>query len=129
MRLFIDLFCGAGGLTEGFKRAGWMPLCGVDVNYSAVQSYLANHGWSAECIIGSIEDPHIREQIVHTYKGRLQAVVGGPPCQGFSDANHNRSEDDERRSLPDRFIELAAELSPEWIVMEEVPAARGHAAG
>ena len=56
--------------------------------------------------------------------------VGGPPCQGFSDANHNKykSEDDERRSLPARYIELAAELSPEWIVMEEAPAARGHAA-
>ena len=104
-------------------------MCGVDVNYSAVQSYLAIHGWSAEGIIGSIEDPHIREQIVHTYKGRLQAVVGGPPCQGFSDANHNKSEDDDRRSWPARFIEIAWELEPEWIVMEEVPAAREHAAG
>ena len=97
MRPFIDLFCGAGGLTEGFKRARWMPLCGVNVNYSAVQSYLAIHGWSAEGIIGSIEHPHIREQIIYTYVERLHAVVGGPPCQGFSDANHNKSEDDERR--------------------------------
>ena len=54
MRPLIDLFCGAGGLTEGFKRAVWMPLCGVDVSYSAVQSYLAIHDWSAEDIIGSI---------------------------------------------------------------------------
>ncbi len=52
-------------------------------------------------------------------------MVGGPPYQGFFDASHNRSEDDSRRALPSRFIELAAELSPEWIVMEEVPAARG----
>ena len=129
MRPFIDLFCGAGGLTEGFKRAGGMPLCGVDVSYSAVQSYLANHGWSAEEIIGSIEDPQIRQQIVHTYTGRGDAVVGGPTCQGFSDVNHNRSEDDSRRSLPSCFLELAAELSPEWIVIEEVPASRGLAAG
>ena len=125
MRKFIDLFCGAGGLTEGLKRARWMPLCGVDVSYSAVQSYLANHGWSAKGIIGGIEDPEIRRQIVHTYSGRVDAVVGGPPCQGFSDANHIRSQDDSRRSLPSYFIELAADLSPEWIVMEEVPAARG----
>ena len=55
--------------------------------------------------------------------------MGGPPCQGFSDANHKRSDDDERRSLLARYIELAAELSHEWIVMEEVLAARGHAAG
>ena len=52
-------------------------------------------------------------------------MVGGPPCQCFSDANHNRSEDDSRRSLPSHFIELAADFEPEWIVMEEVPAARG----
>ena len=55
------MLCGVGGLPEGLKRAGWMPFCGVDVSYSAVQSYLVNHGWSAEGIIGSIEDLHIRE--------------------------------------------------------------------
>jgi DNA (cytosine-5)-methyltransferase 1 len=110
---FIDLFCGAGGLTEGFKRAGLMPLCGVDVSYSAVQSYLANHGWSAEGIIGSIEDQQIRQHIVHTDSGRVDVVVGGPPCQGFSDAIHIKSEDDSQRSLPSRFIDIAAELSPE----------------
>jgi site-specific DNA-cytosine methylase len=88
------MFYGAGRLTEGFKRVGWMPLCEVDVSYTAVQSYLANHGWRAEGIIGSIEDPQIRQQIVHTYTGQVDAVVGCPSCQGFSDANHNRSEDD-----------------------------------
>ncbi len=56
-------------------------------------------------------------------------MVGGPPDQGFLDANHIKSESDERRSLPASFIELAAELSPEWIMMEEVPAAKEHAAG
>ena len=76
---FVDLFCGAGEQMEGFKRAGWMSLCGVVVSYSAVQSYLANHGLSAEGIIGSIEDPQIRQQIVHTYTGRVDAVVGGSP--------------------------------------------------
>ncbi len=94
-----------------------------------MQSYLASLGWSAEGGIGSIDDPHIREQIIHTYAWRLHAVVGGPPCQGYSDANHNMSEDDERRSLAARFIELAAELNPEWVIMEEVPAATGHAIG
>ena len=95
-----------------------------------MQSDLAYHGCSAEGIIGSIEDPHTRQNILHTCTERLHAVVGGPPYQGFSDANHNRSEDyDERCSLAARFIELAAELSPEWIVMEEVPATRGRVAG
>jgi site-specific DNA-cytosine methylase len=74
---------------------------------------MANHGWSAEGIIESIEEPRIRVQIVHTYARWLHAVAGGPPYQGFSDATHNGSKDDERRSLSARFIELAAELSPE----------------
>lgn len=124
---FIDLFCGCGGLTEGFKRAGWVPLCGVDNSRAAVQSYLANHGATAEGIIGSITDPAIRQQIMDTYRGRVTAVVGGPPCQGFSVANVKKTEDDDRRLMPLRFIELASELRPECIVMEEVPAAKKHA--
>lgn len=127
MRTFIDLFCGCGGLTEGFKRAGWTPLCGVDVSYRAAQSYLANHGATAEAIIGSISDPLIRKQIVHTYANRVRAVVGGPPCQGYSAANFTKSEDDVRRQLPLVFFEVACDLAPDYIVMEEVPAAKSHA--
>jgi site-specific DNA-cytosine methylase len=55
--------------------------------------------------------------------------VDGPQCQGFSDANRKRLEDDSRRLLPSRFIELAADLNPEWIVMEVDPAARELTAG
>ena len=44
MRPFIYVFSDGDGLSEGFKRVIWMPLCGVDVFYSAVQSYLAPHG-------------------------------------------------------------------------------------
>ena len=55
-------------------------------------------------------------------------MVGGPPCQGFSDANPDKSDNDSRRSLPTRSIELAEDQHPEWIVMEEVLATRELAA-
>ena len=55
--------------------------------------------------------------------------MGGPPCYGFSDTNQNKSEDNSRRLIPARFIELAADLSPEWIMVKENPAARELAVG
>jgi DNA (cytosine-5)-methyltransferase 1 len=124
MRVFIDLFCGAGGLTEGFKRAGWTPLCGVDHDNNSAMIYLANHGDTAKCVVGSIEDDQIKNKLLESYGRRLTAVVGGPPCQGFSSANQKKSDSDPRRNLPDRFIEVAAALNPEWIVMEEVSSAK-----
>ena len=81
MRVFIDLFCGAGGLTKGFKRTGWPPLCGVDHDNNSAMSYLANHGDTTKCVVGSIEDDQIKDKLLESYGGRLTAVVGGPPCQ------------------------------------------------
>lgn len=48
-------------------------------------------------------------------------VVGGPPCQGFSNANRNRTEDDERNQLVFHFARLVQELHPQFFVMENVP--------
>lgn len=124
---FIDLFCGCGGLTAGFRRAGWKPLCGVDNSSVAMQTYLKNHGDIATGIVGSISDTNTRNTIINKYKGRVHAVIGGPPCQAFSSANQFKYDSDERLTLPIVYLELAVALKPEFIVMEEVPSAKVYA--
>jgi DNA (cytosine-5)-methyltransferase 1 len=96
----------------------------VDHDNNSAMSYIANHGDTAECVVGSIDDNQIKDRLLESYGGRLTTVVCGPPCQGFSAANQKTSDSDPRRKLPDRFIEVTKALDPEWIVMEEVSSAK-----
>jgi DNA (cytosine-5)-methyltransferase 1 len=125
-RAFLDVFCGMGGFSEGLKRAGWEPVCGVDIDPRIVDAYVANHSpgnrGAAEGVCGSIEDPAVSGALRRRFAGRVGAVVGGPPCQGSSGANlHTRSMDKKKNTLPFSFIDFAASLRPRFIVMEEVP--------
>lgn len=117
----VDLFCGAGGFSVGFESQGFESVGGFDVDESAVQTYDANH--SGKGITGDLTD-YTGDRIcteLDVQKEDITGVVGGPPCQGFSNANRNRNEDDERNQLVFHFARLVSELEPEFFVMENVP--------
>jgi DNA (cytosine-5)-methyltransferase 1 len=119
-RTFVDLFCGAGGISEGFRQAGFRPLAGVDHDPDTIATYRANFP-EAMTICGDIRDPEIKAQVLEIAAG-VDVLAGGPPCQAFSQVrNHVRLMDDPRNSLYREFIKVARIVEPKVLVMENVP--------
>src|SRR5687768_10817876 len=94
----VDLFAGAGGISEGFRQAGFEVLGGSDVDPDTVATYALNFP-AADAICGDIRVPEVRRQI-RDLANLADVVVGGPPCQAFSQVrNHARLIDDPRNAL------------------------------
>ena len=122
--LVIDLFSGAGGLSEGFVQAGHQVLLATDFNPNMCKTYAYNHP-SAKVVQADLnlakQSQDLLEEIERTLDGRhLTSLIGGPPCQGFSTAG-NRNRFDPRNSLVFRMLDLVQKLEPENVVLENVP--------
>jgi DNA (cytosine-5)-methyltransferase 1 len=117
----IDLFAGAGGLSEGFRQAGFTVLAANDFDHYSAQTFRTVHPE-----ITFIESP-IQEILPDDLlskagirKSELSCLVGGPPCQAFSVYNHQRGMHDERSGLFREYLRLVAGIQPHWVVMENV---------
>lgn len=118
----VDLFSGAGGLSRGFYDAGYNVVLGVDFDDAALQTFKANHG-DAEAMKLDLFDHKNIDVIVDFLKEKdikLDVLVGGPPCQGFSIAGP-RDMNDKRNSLYLAMVKLANVLQPQAVVLENVP--------
>lgn len=119
---FIDLFCGCGGLSLGFEMAGLTPIAGIDFNKSAVSTYNLNFK-KAKGICENIlnmDEQKIREELGSLE--HIDLIIGGPPCQGFSNANQNYVElDDPRNKLFFEFVKFVDLAQPRMVVIENVP--------
>ena len=118
----IDLFAGAGGITEGFRQAGSKCLFANDFNQDAMATFKFNHP-GTEVHVGAIEEINtekIRKGLT-LVKGELDCLVGGPPCQGFSINAHGRFLDDPRNKLFKNYLKFVDEFSPKTLVFENVP--------
>ncbi|MCY4157723.1 MAG: DNA cytosine methyltransferase [Gammaproteobacteria bacterium] len=117
----IDLFCGAGGLSEGFQQAGFRILAGNDFDEHAGATFSLAHD-TAEFLPGAIEEisaDHLLEA-TGLEKGELDCLIGGPPCQAFSVYNHQRGLHDKRSRLFEEYLRIVRGLAPKWVVMENV---------
>lgn len=116
---FIDLFCGAGGMSTGFEMAGFTPVLAIDNWQDALDTYLHNHpGSQTLCAdLSSIDIPKVAERF--NIKN-VDLIIGGPPCQGFSIAG-KRIVDDIRNKLYKSFVSFVEFFSPQVFVMENVP--------
>lgn len=116
----VDLFCGAGGFSEGFRQAGYQVVAGSDVDPDACATYGVNFP-EARTVLGDIRDAAVRKKLVAA-AADSEIVVGGPPCQAFSQVrNHARLIDDPRNSLYREFVRIVNRLEPLAFVMENVP--------
>ena len=113
----IDLFCGAGGLTLGMKRAGVHTVAAVEYDRDACRTFEASFP-----DVTLIEDD-IRNVDFHAYSG-LDLVVGGPPCQPWSTGGKRMGERDTRDMLPE-FVRAVLEIRPKAFLMENVPGLAG----
>ena len=116
----VDLFCGAGGLSEGFRQAGYNVLGGSDVDPDACATYRLNFP-DAYVGCGDLRDPDVKKDVLEVAKS-CDVVAGGPPCQAFSQVrNHTRIIDDPRNSLYREFVWVVRAAEPRAFVMENVP--------
>ena len=126
---FVDLFCGAGGFTIGFSKAGWRPLISADWNRYVAETHRANYP-SVPFLEGDLASEEVQSKIFDSLgKNKVGVVVGGPPCQGFSVFGKRRFVNtkgynphrDSRNRLVYAFLNVVKRLSPRWFVMENVP--------
>jgi DNA (cytosine-5)-methyltransferase 1 len=111
----IDLFAGAGGLTAGLHMGSRRirTVRAVEHDFAAAATFEANHGRGL-VYAGGIEE-WLRDEEVP----EVDLVVGGPPCQGFSQLNRKRV-GSERNALWEKYAETIARAKPKWFVMENV---------
>ncbi|MFZ5730905.1 MAG: DNA cytosine methyltransferase [Pseudomonadota bacterium] len=115
----VDLFAGAGGLSEGFRQAGFEVLAGADNDPDAAATYRANFP-GAEVIVGDIRAAEVRARVQVAARA-ADVLAGGPPCQAFSQVrNHTRVIDDPRNALYREFVETLRDALPPAFVMENV---------
>ena len=115
----LDLFCGDGGLSLGFQLAGYEIVGGIDFYEDAIKTHERNFKKSiSKCVdIKTISN----DEIEKTFKGKVDVIIGGPPCQGFSAGNRQQKlEDDPRNKLFFEFIRFVKVLKPKAVVIENV---------
>ncbi|MBC97292.1 MAG: DNA (cytosine-5-)-methyltransferase [Halobacteriovoraceae bacterium] len=115
---FIDVFAGAGGLSCGMEQAGMNCILGVDHDKHAMDTFALNHK-NAETYCGDIRKLTKRKLEDLIGDTPVHAVVGGPPCQGFSTVGLGNPKDD-RNALFLEFVRLVRLTRPYFVVMENV---------
>lgn len=130
----VDLFCGAGGMSEGILQAGLEIAFSSDINEDVEKTYRNRHSQLGyyqgidTCFYRSDIKDLTGEMILKKIKklpkysesdDTIDVIFGGPPCQGFSRAG-KRKTDDPRNLLFKEYIRIVSELSPRYVVMENV---------
>lgn len=121
---FIDLFAGAGGFSLGFEAEGFVPTIAIDQDASAIRTYRFNRpSENLVSLIANVEDVagdyHLRDA--------APLVIGGPPCQSFSNANRQRITSDPRDALIGVFLDAAKKARAGVFVIENVPGVKERA--
>jgi DNA (cytosine-5)-methyltransferase 1 len=115
----VELFCGCGGTSMGFEMAGFHIALGVDIHRPSVETFQKNHP-NASTILGNIKKVTIDSLLNALPVSKVDVLIAGVPCQGFSLNNRKRQESDSRNLLYKEFIRAIKALKPKCIVLENV---------
>jgi DNA (cytosine-5)-methyltransferase 1 len=130
----LELFCGAGGFTWGWTRAGYIPVAAIDNDVAALRTHELNFGAHNTLILkrdlASFE-PSELQNLLGRKATLVDVLAGGPPCQGWSKVGRGKLRslrgiatsllEDPRNHLYRRFLDYVAALKPTVCVMENVP--------
>lgn len=118
----IDCFCGAGGLSIGFEKAGFDVIYAFDIDEASINTYKHNpkyhHGQAFVRDIYNVTKKSIEEDLGHEL-GEIDVMIGGPPCQGFS-IQRRGDDNDPRNKLILEYCRLIKEIKPRFFVLENV---------
>lgn len=119
----LDLFSGAGGFSKGFDSVnGFKSVVATDFNQAALDTYKLNFK-DAVTICGDITEKKIKDNIVEISKEKkVNMIIGGPPCQGFSNKGKKLGLSDPRNFLFLEYLDVVSRLQPEVFVIENVKA-------
>lgn len=119
---FIDLFAGAGGLSEGLTEAGFHSLFANEIIPTYAQTYAYNHAGTRVTAkdIRELDADKVREEL-GIEKGTLDLIAGGPPCQGFSINAPIRTATDSRNHLFKEYLRFVRAFEPKAVLIENVP--------
>ena len=123
MNKVLDLFCGAGGMAEGFIRAGFTIPYASDISEQAKMTYVNRHkklGIDVVFLNDDLNNIINNNDVLEVLKKEnFDVVIGGPPCQGFSNAG-KRCQKDKRNLLVKSYLEMIKVIYPNYFVMENV---------
>ena len=115
----IDLFAGVGGLSLGFEMEGFNVVVANEYDPSIAKAYIKNRP-NPNMIVEDITKLPIMDTF-GKYAGQIDVVVGGPPCQGFSQKGQRKTINDPRNFLFKYYVDVVRTVRPKYFVMENVP--------
>lgn len=115
----VDLFAGAGGIAEGFRQEGFESIAASDIDPDACATFMHNFP-ETTMVHGDLRSSAVKAALMEAGRN-ADVVVGGPPCQAFSQVrNHTRLIDDPRNALYREFVEIVGTVMPSAFLMENV---------
>lgn len=115
----IDLFAGVGGLSLGFEKKGFDVVIANEYDESIAEAYKLNHK-NTKMIVGDITKLDL-ENTFGQYANNIDVIIGGPPCQGFSQKGQRKTIHDKRNFLFQYYVKVVTLVKPKYFVMENVP--------
>lgn len=115
----LDLFCGCGGMSKGLHDAGFEILAGIDIWDKAIDNYKKNYKHTAICADLKTLSANDFNKNYNKDNKKIDIIVGGPPCQGFSIAG-KRNTNDPRNSLFMEYVKYLDFFQPKAFIMENV---------
>lgn len=126
----LDLFCGAGGFSFGVeKNKHFKTIIALDFNSKAIDTFKQNMP-ETETLVGDITNDDIKKRIITmSIQKKINMIIGGPPCQGFSLKGKKLGLDDPRNYLFNEYLNIVEQINPEVFVIENVKALLSTSAG
>lgn len=124
----VELFSGCGGTSKGFEMAGFEIVLGADIHEPSIKTFHHNHK-NATTLLGNLKNISASKLTQVLGSQKIDVMIAGVPCQGFSLNNRKRFKDDERNYLFKEYIRFVKDVQPKVVMLENVSGMKSTANG